>query len=31
MTTKEFIKNITTYEFMWRTNDVSMIESNGVF
>ena len=31
MTTKEFIKDITTYEFMWRTNDVAMLESNGAF
>lgn len=31
MTTKEFIKDITTYEFMWRTNDVAMLNSNGAF
>lgn len=31
MTTKEFIKDIKTYEFMWRTNDVAMINSNGAF
>lgn len=31
MTTKEFIKDTTTYEFMWRTNDVAMIRSNGTY
>ena len=31
MTTKEFIKDITTYEFMWITNDVAQIRSNGAF
>lgn len=31
MTAKQFIKDITTHEFMWRTNDVAQINSNGVF
>lgn len=31
MTTKEFLKDITPYEFMWRTNDVAMIGSSGAF
>ena len=31
MTTKEFLNDITTYELMWRTNDVSLIQSNGAF
>lgn len=31
LTAKQFIKDITTYEFMWRTNDVAMIRSNDTY